>query len=484
MAKTCIICGEKAGSREHVFPAALGGRRTDKGIYCPEHNLAYSGLANVIKTQLAVFNARLGVVGDHADLPTHVVVTDVASGLPLELSIAGSNFASPREVSSEFVDGEIRKVISFRSHKEAEVWTAEMRKKGFKVSVRSVGEKQTYFLGATRGGFMLGDAEGMRAVAYIAQTFFAQAYPEVIRRPEFQTLKDYTLDGQGSGFVGWDIDPPLTLAPIGFPFGHRVIVGHSGVNGVAYARLSFFSTLNFVVFLGRSKTERCSSVLTDINPLERRPPRDIEVQRLNEAVGAVPFPDAPMPTLQELGGKGALLAQVQGLFRQIDDFVADEAVAKIMARVDDAGALGDDKRLALCQDIFSDEGQRVLLLMDMASNHAKEQAAVQTLELELRALAVFLEQRVQRDPEAANGLSAEATRSLAVAQEALARQMSEDWKSGTLGRARMRALLIDGTGAYIVGNAIFKAGENEYFQTLKAVAQDLLNSLRRGAAGP
>jgi hypothetical protein len=32
MAKTCIICGKAAGSQEHVFPAVLGGRRTNKGI--------------------------------------------------------------------------------------------------------------------------------------------------------------------------------------------------------------------------------------------------------------------------------------------------------------------------------------------------------------------------------------------------------------------------------------------------------------------
>ncbi|WP_159997780.1 hypothetical protein [Roseomonas sp. 18066] len=330
---------------------------------------------------------------------------------------------------------------------------------------------------------MLGNSEGMRAVAYVAQTFFAQAYPDVIRRPEFQALKDYTLSGQGSGFVGWDMDPPSFLAPIGFPFGHRVIVGHNGADGVAYARMSFFSTLNFVVLLGRSEAERSSSVVTDINPLERRPPKDIEVQRLNEAVGAVPFPDAPMPTFQDLGAKGEVLARVQDLFWRIDDFAADGATANIMARVEAAGALQDQERLALCKDILSDEGQRVLLLMDMAANHAKEQAAAAEAELELCALAVFLEQRVRRDPMAGNGLSAEATRSLAVAQTALARQMSEDWKSGVLDHARMRTLLIDGTGAHIAGMAIFEAQQDEYYQTLRAVAQDLLDSLQGGAPG-
>ncbi len=67
MAKTCIICGGRTGSREHIFPAALGGRRTNKGIYCGKHNNAYSGLASIISEELSFFNAQLGVIGDHAD---------------------------------------------------------------------------------------------------------------------------------------------------------------------------------------------------------------------------------------------------------------------------------------------------------------------------------------------------------------------------------------------------------------------------------
>jgi hypothetical protein len=53
MARTCIICGGPTGSREHIFPAALGGRRTNKGIYCADHNNEYADLAGIISGQLA-----------------------------------------------------------------------------------------------------------------------------------------------------------------------------------------------------------------------------------------------------------------------------------------------------------------------------------------------------------------------------------------------------------------------------------------------
>ena len=67
MPRTCIICGKRAGSREHTFPAALGGRRTNKGIYCGMHNQGFSPLASIITDQLKVINALLAVRPDHRD---------------------------------------------------------------------------------------------------------------------------------------------------------------------------------------------------------------------------------------------------------------------------------------------------------------------------------------------------------------------------------------------------------------------------------
>ena len=54
MAKTCIVCGQAAGSGEHIFPASLGGRRVNSGIYCPKHDNSHSGLVNEIAEQLGL----------------------------------------------------------------------------------------------------------------------------------------------------------------------------------------------------------------------------------------------------------------------------------------------------------------------------------------------------------------------------------------------------------------------------------------------
>lgn len=156
MVKTCIICGGRAGSREHVFPAALGGRRTNKGIYCGPHNNAYSGLARTITEQLALFNAQLGVIGDHADEPTSVTMTDVASGKAIELRHAQVRFKGPPRISGVVVDGQKVTQVAFSSRKEADDWMREQRAKGISLQVVGQPTKATYHLGTAQIQLKLG----------------------------------------------------------------------------------------------------------------------------------------------------------------------------------------------------------------------------------------------------------------------------------------------------------------------------------------
>ena len=96
----CIFCGEEAGSREHTFPAALGGRRTNKGILCGPCNNGFSGLDAQLEQQLAVVNGLLGVRSDRAKAPKLASFTD-DRGNPVGLDSAGKPFlVSPRRAWS------------------------------------------------------------------------------------------------------------------------------------------------------------------------------------------------------------------------------------------------------------------------------------------------------------------------------------------------------------------------------------------------
>jgi hypothetical protein len=177
-------------------------------------------------------------------------MTDVASGQEIELKGGQVRFKDPRIRLEKTADGESVTEMGFSSEKEAEDWVREQRAKG--VDVKIVGKgKARYHLGTAQKQLVLGgNEEGLRAIGYIAQTFLAHCFPDIARLPALQGIKDYTLNNVGTGFVWWDFEDPAKLRANAFPFGHRVIVGLNSDDGTVYARISFFSTLNFAILLG------------------------------------------------------------------------------------------------------------------------------------------------------------------------------------------------------------------------------------------
>jgi hypothetical protein len=224
MARTCIICGLKAGSREHLFPAGLGGRRTNKGIYCGKHNNDYAGLAGVLATQLNIVNAHIGVQGDHASAPTHREIVDAGSGRPYRFWRTKSEWSAPRHSLS----GDGREiVVEARSRAEALDHARSLGLTPDKVEFKSETRRQV-FLSPVHEELEFGGPEGLRAVAYVAQTFFAHHFPELARTAMMDGVKTYTLEGGDNAYVWWEFEPSPDLADNPFPFGHRVVVGMDG----------------------------------------------------------------------------------------------------------------------------------------------------------------------------------------------------------------------------------------------------------------
>jgi hypothetical protein len=453
MARTCIICGGPTGSREHIFPAALGGRRTNKGIYCADHNNEYADLAGIISGQLALFNAHIGVVGDHASETKPVTMTDVASGREIELTNSQIRFKGPQIISQETAGKTVVAEMSFNSTKEAEEWVLEQKAKGFDVQLAEEGEKTRYRVGTAHAQIRLGgDKEGLRAIGYIAQTFLAHSFPDIGRAPDLQGIQDYTLKNVGSGFVWWDFDPPDDLPTNKFPFGHRVIVGVNKDDGTAYARISFFSTLNFAVRFGPVPFEASRSVITDIDPLAKALPNDILSWTEDAAKGAVSKPNDLSASLAEAISSGKAQERINDLMRRIVDFEREAAAKEIIDRIVGAAMLSEADRDKLFADIVSSKTQRVFRLMRYVADDFRGRASTPVE----RTLSELLDKAVALDPASANGLTDEAGKSLAIACEALKKQMIEDFKAGILNQDRTEMLIGGGPGAYAVGNAIFQ----------------------------
>lgn len=142
MPRNCIICGEPAGSREHVFPAALGGRRTNKGIYCGHHNHAFSPLAATVAEQLRAINALLSVRPDHGSTATAIAVNG-PRGQALVLSGTKVKLAPPM-MSAPIADGEIRE-LAFVSEMEATDWVKRQKAVGVDVRLMKKQWQTRYF---------------------------------------------------------------------------------------------------------------------------------------------------------------------------------------------------------------------------------------------------------------------------------------------------------------------------------------------------
>lgn len=294
-----------------------------------------------------------------------------------------------------------------------------------------------------------GDAEGLRAVGYVAQTFLTHHFPEVARKAELKPFKDYTLDNIGTDFVWWDFDAP-GLTENAFPFGHRIIVGVDAASGVVYGRVSFFSILDFAMIFGIVEATQSRTVITDIDPLAKSPPHDINVNALEAAEYWVNRPEDLKASLATAIGNGKAQARCSELMRRITDYHRANAAKKTLAELANARALSQDELSKLVASIVEKESQRVVKLMQFFADAFAKQANSEPL----RQIASRMTQAVALDASAPSGLTAEVTKSLEVASAALVSQIIADFKAGTLDQNRVEMLIEGRPGAAVVGKAL------------------------------
>jgi hypothetical protein len=273
MSRTCIICGKHAGSREHIFPASLGGRRTNKGIYCGTHNEGFSPLAKIIADQLKAINALLAVRPDHQDRaePFH--------------------YTSPEGEELVIFDGVVRSGAP-----------------GASASDRSHHVRLS-----------LGGPGGLRSIAYIALTFFAHHFRENARDPGLDALKAFVL-GNGDNIFAWWESPETAAAmpPNPFAFGHTILVMTSGVSQEATAFVSLFQSFHFGIQLGTLAGLTDMSVIVFVNPQADATPDDIQEQRSGTVLLPLVKPD-PMHAYLE---------------RNVRERVGEHALHELLAKIE------------------------------------------------------------------------------------------------------------------------------------------------------
>jgi hypothetical protein len=284
MPRTCIICGKRAGSREHTFPAVLGGRRTNKGIYCGTHNQGFAGLAAIIGSQLKAINALLAVRPDHRDR---------AEPFP---------YTSPEGEALIIFDGTVR------------------------------GANPNVPLGNRHVQLNLGGGEGLRAVAYIVLTFFAHHFRDHARHGGLDALKDF-VQGRGDNvFAWWERPETAALLPANpFAFGHTILLMTSAETQTPTALVSFFGGLHFGVQLGTLSGLADASVVVFIDPQAERPPHDIQEQKSDAVLLPLARPNPMHAHLERNIGEGTAQRALQDLLHRIERWTFERDMEPVRA---------------------------------------------------------------------------------------------------------------------------------------------------------
>lgn len=458
MDRTCIICGVAANSREHVFPASLGGRRTNKGIYCAKHNGEYSGLADVIANQMRFFNSQLGVVGDHQKSTGEVkpvLMVDSATNAEVWLTNKSTSYANPR-ILSPGSNLEVGKssVFAVSSMQELDAFVADMKAKGLDVRIENIGESTRYHAGTLEVRLELGgDGTGLRAITYIAQTFLAHTFPELARRAELASVKNYTLMGTGNDFAWWLSPTNDRLDVERKPFNHRVIVGHNADDSVIYARVSLFGALHYGVALGRVPTSVSRAAVFDIDPLAMHAPHDVQQTEYQEAVGYVLKPQNLTEYLSASIKNGEAKAAVDILMKNIEDHRRATTARKWLQELVRVQPKTLEAVNLFFEHLVSEESGHVLqLLVGFKRNLIRSVSA--TPNAFSTTLIGYLNSNEERDPRSFDGLTLYGRMLLKTASSALKHKLMEAFLSSRLDQHQMEMFLNGGLGRDAVGTAV------------------------------
>lgn len=488
MATTCIVCGQKAGSGEHVFPAALGGRRINKNIYCTTHDNGYSRLIADLANQVDFLNAQLGVVPDHSKDIKSVIAQDAHTGQELMLSAKESKFTAPRVVSQQQEGNGTRMKMAFPDRESMNQWLAEQKANGYDVAIEQKAEEKTYFLDEVHFQRRFGGPCGLGAVAYVTQTFLAQALPNLARSKDVEEFISYTQAiakvAQVSGGCGqdpdggqpdtklerarrdleaalaiwggqapvWlDFDPQPDATPNAFEFGHRVTVGVDGADGQIFGRFSLFSSIHFAMYFGTaSSPTKTKTVTIDIDPMAAHPPNDIKMTKSARAIARVSRPSVPTDGLKAAISSKEQEEVLSDLLLRIERHSLSKSAKQMHAELASYSSLPPIAGDELLRRIVDGQSQRVWNLAKWVLEHFKSKLPASALQL----LGPVIDSMLAHDPSSPNGLSITANATLEIAKGALIAQMREDVRAGRLDERRIAALMGEGAGAAVVGELV------------------------------
>ncbi|MBP5979439.1 MAG: hypothetical protein KA748_04480 [Halomonas sp.] len=447
MSRKCIICGEPAGSREHLFPAAFGGRRVSKKIYCEEHNNALGIHVVALLDSLEYFNAALGVRSDHRRSPKPYEV-ELETGERFHVLRDQFNIAPPRPLREmpELVGRSA--TLKFSSKDQFYEWAENQRRDGYKVKKISEPkvEKQ-YFSEPIELSMDFGSEEFRRAIAYLGLTYLAHYYPAAAEQSGLESIKWCVLGKEPVEDRVWWVDPyKITTCVSGeFKATHFVtVVIEEGGN--SYAQVGFFGNLCLTVSLGSVQGVQPECVTTYINSTAESAAPDIDVKVDRELGGEIHLgsPEQSQQYRSKIIG-GEIVNPVSQILKALADEHLNTEVEGIRRRLDDAKGQPKDVRENVLVEIVDEQGQRIFNHLHTGISELIKSNRDFPAHIQAR-----LEQLIAPDSDSPSGLSDAALTALEQGKVGLANEILRLQENGQLTGETLKLLLAGGLGCAAV----------------------------------
>lgn len=456
MAKTCIICGNPAGSAEHTFPAAFGGRRINRGIYCTKHNTEFGRHVAALLESMDIINAKLGVIPDrHSEVrPAPATAQDGESFL---ITKGSTNIVPPDHLDKtpELVGRTVQ--LPFANMEQAQKWAAQQEKAGYKVALGKSSEVKTRFVARPLNAVRtFGSEPFMRAVVYLAMTFLAHAFPALARSQSLVAARELIeTDGPVSERVWWE-PPEVVLQRSLNPFdvGHSVVIAPNQGGGRVVALISFYNSLHFGVDLGElTGTDRLTQrFTTHIDPMALRPPGDIQESRDEGQYLVLSTKEAAQEYIRLLA-TGQVPNPLGPVLNAADEAERKDAATALLPQLLAVANLTGYEREDRLYQVLATQQQRILnLMVEFVTELQQEKSFSAPVHAIFGAFIAL-------DEDAPRGISDISEAALCITTLALAAQIEEHLKSGTLDVLVVAQLLGGKEGFVIVASAL-----NELFQ--------------------
>lgn len=457
--RTCIICNNTANSREHIFPAAFGGRVVNKSIYCSFHNGAYSRHVVSLDKELDILNSAIGVIPDRKKSIKETRLKDSAS----EEYVYTKDYmklAAPSALDIAPNSGVEQMQLRFADHNQAQKWMIEQKKRGYEFKNTSYGKvTKAMFVEPMKKTMDLGNDKFMLGVLYIAFTFLAHHYPSIARDKELQNIKDIlNNDKDTKEFVYWEDSDKLDLfGKNPFEFGHIVAIGKIKESNKIGAIISFFGRISFAVNLAEPNSDilnEFQTIVSFINPLEKDVKKSIVTQKLDLQIN-LSTTEQSKKYLNSLRS-GKIKNPIEEILSLATTKVLNQDMENIYNKLQKSIEISSPTSYALVVEILSEYEQRILNLI----TYTIDDFCQFSVDLD-ENFKIALKQLIKEDESGNKGLSELSLYFLELVKQMIAYAVHNSMISDSLTTEFLTDLFTKEKGVYIVMNSVLMVMKGE-----------------------